>query len=402
MDTVKRPMTPRERMLTAYRNEQPDCVPVSPEIWDATSIAVSGRPFPELVGPFAEVPWWQTHLAAFAHFGADAWIVPGPGESPRQREMRRARSRFIDAENIETEITYCTPKGELHAVARTTPVYADWLLEHPVKRFPADMEAYAAYYFAEPPDCDLAEIEQAIAGVGEQGLVTPCVGEPFTSFLGTVREGGMVATLYDLWDHREYCQGLLGRYVEHIAQRTRRVLARTRAQAIFLNSNYSGPPMVSPSVYREWDRPVVVAVARVCREHGVPLHLHQHGHLMAIIEELIAAGVSIVCPLLPPPQGDVADLAALKRRYGRQIALKGNVDPIAVLLEGTPGDVDEAVRRCIAAAAPGGGYILGTADSTVVGTPLENIHAFVEAGRRYGRYPLTRTGPINHEEQRTK
>jgi len=44
-------------MLAAYRGEQPDCVPVSPEIWNATSIEVSGRPFYELVGPFAEVPW---------------------------------------------------------------------------------------------------------------------------------------------------------------------------------------------------------------------------------------------------------------------------------------------------------------------------------------------------------
>jgi uroporphyrinogen-III decarboxylase len=57
-----------------------------------------------------------------------------------------------------------------------------------------------------------------------------------------------------------------------------------------------------------------------------------------------------------------------------------------VLLKGSPADVERAVLLCIEAAAEGGGYILGTADSTVVGTPFENIHAFVEAGRKYGRY----------------
>ena len=107
------------------------------------------------------------------------------------------------------------------------------------------------------------------------------------------------------------------------------------------------------------------------------------------MEEIIAGGVNIVCPLLPPPQGDVEDLARVKGLYGQRIALKGNVDPIEVLLKGTPADVERAVRRCIRAAAPGGGYILGTADSTVIGTPFENIHAFVEAGRKYGRYPLS-------------
>ncbi len=50
-------MTPRERLLTAYRRGIPDRVPVSPELWDATAIAVSGRPWHELVGPFAQASW---------------------------------------------------------------------------------------------------------------------------------------------------------------------------------------------------------------------------------------------------------------------------------------------------------------------------------------------------------
>ena len=378
------PMTPRERMLAAYGNQLPDSLPVSPELWDATAIAVSGRPFYELLGPFAEVPWWQTHLQAFRYFGADAWIVPGVGESPRQKEMRTARSRFLDRETIETEIIYHTSRGDLHATARTTQVYFDWLLEHPVKRFPEDMEAYAEWFFADPQDGDLAEVRQAIEGTGEEGLVTPVVGEPFTSFLAGVREGGMVQAIYDLYEQREYCEGLQKRYVDYMFERTRLLLMKTPAQALFINGNYAGVPMVSPPLYRQWDWPVLARVGRVACEYGVPLHLHQHGHLLPLIEEIIAAGVNIVCPLLPPPQGDVADLAALKRHYGDRIALKGNVDPIEVLLKGTTGDVEDAVRHCIEAAGPRG-YILGTADSTLIGTPFENIHAFVEAGRKYGR-----------------
>jgi len=61
--------------------------PGLPELWDATALAVSGRPWHELMGPFATTPWWQTHLAAFEHFDCDAWIVPGPGPTPRQADM---------------------------------------------------------------------------------------------------------------------------------------------------------------------------------------------------------------------------------------------------------------------------------------------------------------------------
>jgi uroporphyrinogen decarboxylase len=338
------------------------------------------------VGPYAQAPWWQTHLRAFEYFDCDAWIVVGPGESPQQKAMRHTCSRYIDRDSIETEIIYRPPPGDLTAIARTTHVYADWLIGHPVKRFPQDMEAYAAYYLTDPATLDLQEIQAALEGVGEKGLVTPMVGELFTSFLGTVREGGMVQTLYDIQDYPDYIARLQSRYVEDIAERTRLILENTAAQAIFVNSNYSGPPIVSPRVYRAWDVPVLQAVAQVCRRYDVPLHLHQHGHLLAIIEDIIEAGVSLVCPLLPPPQGDVDDLAEAKRRFGERIALKGNVDPIEILLKGTPDDVELAVRSCLQAAAAGGSYILGTADSTVIGTPFENIHAFVEAGKKYGQY----------------
>ena len=168
--------------------------------------------------------------------------------------------------------------------------------------------------------------------------------------------------------------------------RARLILAQTCAEALFVNSNYAGPPIVSPRLYREWDLPVLERVAQVCREFDAPLHLHQHGHVVVLMEDLIRAGVSIVCPLLAPPQGDVADLAEVKRCFGGRIALKGNVDPLGVLLYGTPEDVAREVRACLDAAAAGGGYILGTADSTVIGTPMANIQALVDAGKQYGAY----------------
>ena len=383
-------MTPRERMLTAYRRGQPDSVPVSPELWDATAIAVNGAPFHELMGPFAERPWWKTHLECFERFRADAWIVPACGPTERQRGMRTAESRFVDRAKttIESRLTYRTSRGALLAVARTTHAYADWLLKHPVEVFPRDMQAYEDYVFDDPAACDLSEIREALAGVGEKGLVTPMACELFTSFLGAVREGGMAATLLDLFDHPGYAARLRDRYVEYVGELTRLILERTGAQAIFVNSNYSGPPIVSPALYREWDKPVLAAVAAVCRQHGAPLHLHQHGHTVVLMDDLIEAGVDIVCPLLGPPQGEGTDLAVVKQRFGGRIALKGNVDPIEVLLRQTPREIEAAVARCIRAAGPGGGYILGTADSTVLDTPFENIHAFVEAGRRHGAYPL--------------
>ncbi len=380
-------MTRRERMLAAYRNRQPDSVPVSPEIWDATAIEVAGRPFHELVGPFAETPWWKTHLQAFEYFEADAWILAAASPRLSRGCEVRSESRWIAPDTIETESWYRTPSGELHAVARTTPTYAGWLIEHPIKRFPEGLCAYEPMLFPDPGSFNPEEVNEIVDGVGDKGLVTVSLGEHFISALASLREGGLVQALHDLLDHRDYCRELRERYAQHLAAHARAICERTRAQALFVNSGYSGPPMVSPAFFREWDLPPLAAVGEVAREYGLPLHLHQHGHVGVLIEDLIGAGVSIVCPLLPPPQGDVADLADLKRRCGGRIALKGNVDPFGALLRGTPDQVEAEVKACIAAGAPGGGFILGTADSVVAGTPFANLRAFVAAGRRCGAYP---------------
>lgn len=379
-------MTPRQRMLSAYHRQVPDRVPVSPELWDATALEVSGRLWHELIGPFAREPWWRTHLAAFEYFGADAWIVSCPGLTPRQAQTCNAASRFIDADTIETENVWHTTKGDLYAVSRTTREYSGWLFEHPVKRFPEDMSAYAEWYFDDPADCELTDMSETLAGVGEKGVVTPIVGSPFTSFLALHREGGVAQSIFDILDHEDYCRELQRRHIDHCIRLAETILSRTTAEVLFIDSSYSAPPMVSPALYREWDVPVLTAVAKVCHDRGALLHLHHHGYVFPVLEDLIAAGVDVICPLLPPPQGDVADLGELKRRCAGRIALKGNIDPMGVLLNGSSAEVEDAVCRCLAAAAVGGGYILGTADSTVAGTPFENLHALVRAGRKGGWY----------------
>jgi len=47
------------------------------------------------------------------------------------------------------------------------------------------------------------------------------------------------------------------------------------------------------------------------------------------------------------------------------------------------------VRRCIDAAAEGGGYILASSNTLHANCKVENIYTMVDEARKYGRYPLS-------------
>jgi uroporphyrinogen decarboxylase len=370
-------------MMSAYQCRVPDQVPVSPELWYDIPLAVAGVPFePVCLG---EHPLWKIQLLAHRYFGSDAWIVGFPGASSAAIPPTVDRRR-VDATTLEVAYTWHTPAGPLTRVTRNTPGYYDWAIESPVKDLRKDMPAWADVTLAPPPSFDFRDMQAAIQGTGEDGLVTAFVGKLFFDFVASSREGGSTEAVFDFADHVDFLEALHERYVAWMAGMAAAILEATTARVLFIENGYSSLGIESPALYRQWDLPVVRAVAAVAREHGALLHVHQHGPSRQIIGDLADAGVSLVDPLERPPAGDIADLGDIKKRYGGRIALRGNVHAHEVLLRGTRADVERQVRECIDAAAPGGGYILATGDGAILGTPFDNLHAMVEAAHRYGRY----------------
>ena len=70
--------------------------------------------------------------------------------------------------------------------------------------------------------------------------------------------------------------------------------------------------------------------------------------------------------------------------------LVGNVDPVEVMILGTPEDVDRAVLKCIQDAYDcKNGYVLCTGCDLNGNIPLDNLEAFMDAARKYGKHPVT-------------
>ncbi|MCD6529007.1 hypothetical protein J7L06_01795 [Candidatus Bathyarchaeota archaeon] len=134
--------------------------------------------------------------------------------------------------------------------------------------------------------------------------------------------------------------------------------------------------------FREFELPNIRRVVDLARKKGVPVLKHSDGNIYPILDDMIEAGIRGIHPIEP----GAMDLRDVKLRYGRKICILGNVDCRYVLPFGSEEDVRRDVRRCIDAAAEGGGFILTSSNSIHANCKVENVYIMVNEARKYPLY----------------
>jgi len=139
--------------------------------------------------------------------------------------------------------------------------------------------------------------------------------------------------------------------------------------------------MVSPEMFeRLWYGPTRQTV-EVIRSFEVPYLFHSDGKVDELYPFLIRLGFSAAHGV----EAAANDLGEVKRRFGRDICLVGNMDQV-ILARGTPAIVKEETKKMLSEGAPGGGYV--AACNTIVSEciPLENYLTMLRTIEEYGRY----------------
>jgi uroporphyrinogen decarboxylase len=122
------------------------------------------------------------------------------------------------------------------------------------------------------------------------------------------------------------------------------------------------------------------------RELGLRVIKHTDGMIWPLLEMIVDSGIDCLDPI-DPVAG--MDLAEVKAKYGKRIALKGNVDCAHLMTLGTPEQVAAATREALRIGAPGGGFILSSSNSIHSSVKPENYMAMLATLREHGRYPLS-------------
>ncbi|HJN18756.1 MAG TPA: uroporphyrinogen decarboxylase family protein [Armatimonadota bacterium] len=144
--------------------------------------------------------------------------------------------------------------------------------------------------------------------------------------------------------------------------------------------------LFSPDYLRREVLPRLKREIEPLKQAGIKVIVHSDGDIAEVLDDLVAIGVDGINPL---EVSAGMDLAAVKKRYGRNLVLVGNVDAAHVLPFGCPADVEQDVRRCVRDAAAGGGYFLDTSAGEIMASvPVGNALAMFDAVRDVGRYPI--------------
>ena len=136
--------------------------------------------------------------------------------------------------------------------------------------------------------------------------------------------------------------------------------------------------MLSPEQFSEFSAIYIRHITTSFKYSGANFVYHTCGNTMHLVDKMARAGVNGVS--LDSPDTGV-DLPAVAARMPEDIVVIGNVSPTTIMRFGKPHDVRREVDDLLSVMSPYPNFVLSTGCDLPQETPIDNIRAFMEAGR---------------------
>jgi len=375
------PLTPRERVLTAIRHEEPDRVPLS--LWgswygitDKLYSNVLDNLGWEPVPPFRpacvhSVNYYDDRLLELLQVDV-RHVDPG---AIAAYSVQRADDTDAFGIKWETRGAYRSPAG--HPLQEST---AEQICEYP---FPDPDELIDTTSISErirtieAMDREYAIAGRAVASYGffemAQALRRP---EQFLMDLALAPDlvNCLIDRLYDCY------AGLTQRFLD---------AAGEYLDMIELpGDDFAGNtgPLISPDMFDQFFKEPYRRLISLIKNHSphVKVVYHSDGAMNAFLPKLVEIGADVFHSVEPLPAWDLGEV---KDQYGDRIAFMGGID-IREALQGDEAGVEVEVKQRLRELGPGGGYILAPANHLQWDVPPQNLFALYRTAEEYGRYPL--------------
>ena len=332
-------MTGKERINTALKLETPDRVPTFEWFID-TSV---GKALTGSTDPIEII---------------DALDIDGINIRPDYKQNFIDETTFIDEWGIKRKLT-----GD------SIPC----VTESPIK----DITTHSRYNFPDPATSHrFLTLEKALNRFGDKRAIILNLRDGFSDMRDLL---GYEEALVQLMLEPDHYNDLLNRVVDFNLELARTACSRYDITIIATTDDVANANgmLLPPDQYFEIIAPAFRRVISEYRNLGCHVIKHCDGDVNKLVDFWIEAGISCLDPIDPSAGLKMDDF---KKRYGKKICLKGNINCAGSLQYGTESDVEKEVQECI---MKGGrsGLILSSSNTIHRGVRPENYRAMLNALR---------------------
>jgi uroporphyrinogen decarboxylase len=336
-------MTGRERILTALRRGTPDCVP--------------------------SFEW-------FIDAGV-ARELTGQTDPVRTAELLDLDAVNVRADYSRRKVDNGTFVDEWGITRKETGDCIPCVVESAIR----EVSAHKDYRFPDPKDpARFRTLERALAMADGKRAVILNLRDGFSDMRDLLGyENALMACVLD----PEGFAALLDRVVDYNLELARIAVERYGVDIVATTDDVANARglLLSPEMYEQLIAPAFRKVMQGYRDLGYLIIKHCDGNVLPLVDFWIDCGIHCLDPI-DPSAG--LDIGTIRKQYGDRISLKGNIDCTLVLEQGTPGEVEAAVRDCLERSGRSG-LILSSSNSIHRGVKPENYRIMLDTLRREGR-----------------
>ncbi|MCC7519962.1 MAG: hypothetical protein IT578_12355 [Verrucomicrobiae bacterium] len=353
-------MTPRENLISVYRRQGCERIPVD-----------------FFLCPALQKEYWRRYGEGpdyHDRFGFSGRGIDGPRLPEREVNFRRyyaadlkGDASFDPAWGIAHE-----PGGEeAHHFIR---------MRHPLASFDS-LEQLQAYPWPDFAAADTSHMHGQAEELRRRGLAVhgwmACTVWETAWYLR-----GMEPLMMDMLEESPMATFVLDQVTEQAVVRAR-AFARAGVDILCLGDDVGmqSSLMIKAECYRDWLKPRLARVIAAARAENPELLVWYHscGHVLPVIDDLIEAGVNILNPIQP----ESMDFAEVHARWGDRLSFHGTLGTQRIMPFGTPADVRATVHRNLSLAGKKGGLVCAPTHMLEPEVPWENIEAYLAACREF-------------------
>ena len=262
-----------------------------------------------------------------------------------------------------------------------------------ISGFPKDTVANQTQFIFSKQDINaqvkVTSADQMIAS-GQIDYVNAVVSKYGTDHF--ILSGGVIGTIYEcglylgqtnslamLLDQPELIDSLASRITAKNIE-TIRALASAGGDAIYIDDATATSDMISARAYQRFSLPYMKRMVDEIHRLNHKAIVIYFGGIADRLDLILAAGADGLA-METSMKNYTNDIHAIAQQIGSRITLFGNINPLAVLQDGSDAELEVDMRRQAAAGRMARGFIMATGSPITPGTPLKRVQHFLELGR---------------------